>query len=354
MLPQRLKVGNCQKWKQTFRGSTMNEQKRPADAERAARAAILQISRSRRFDSVPIAAFRSFVTVVETGGFAPASRELRLAVSTVSKHVEMLETRLKTNLLLRTTRRVSLTDAGGSLYKQCRTILDQLDDVVENSLRPGVLRGRLRVVSPPSFTRRILSPALPEFLERHPELRVELRVTTANLEFLRDGVDVAIRMMLDHVHSDQVERIGSAPSILCASPDYLARIGVPQRPEDLAAHRCLGGISSPYSENWQFKVAGEVVELPVKCSFLTDTGDVLRDACIGGLGIAGFYEFHVEDDLKAGRLVPILKEFQADVSSVFIVRPSSRYASPSVLAFTSFVRELWNSRSGQSMGKRKS
>lgn len=325
----------------------MNERTQAEGVEKTARTPIWRISRSRRFDSVPIAAFRSFVTVVETGGFAPASRELKLAVSTVSKHVETLETRLKTNLLLRTTRRVTLTDAGSSLYKQCRSVLDQLDDVVENNLRPGELRGRLRIVSPPSFTSRILSPALPDFLKQHPELQVELRVTTANVEFLRDGVDLAIRMMLDQVSSDQVQRIGTAPSILCASPEYLTQFGVPQRPADLVAHRCLGGISSPYSENWRFKVEDEIVDLPVKCCFLADTGDVLRDACLRGLGVAGFYEFHIEDEIRTGRLVPVLKQFQADVSSVYVVRPSSRYATPSVLSFISFLRGLWGSRDAQ-------
>lgn len=324
----------------------MNDKKRPRSSEAVTRQPILQISQSRRFDSVPIAAFRSFVTVVETGGFAPASRNLRLAVSTVSKHVDVLEARLKTNLLLRTTRRVTLTDAGTSFYQHCRAVLDQLDGVVENSLCPGELRGRLRIVSPPSFTRRILSPALPDFLRKHPDLRVELRVTTANLEFLQNGVDVAIRMMLDHMSSNEAVRIGTAPSVLCASPDYLATCGVPQQPEDLAAHRCLGGISSPYGETWRFKVNGEVIDQPIKSRFLSDTGDVLRDACIGGLGIAGFYRFHVEDDLRAGRLVAVLEAFQADVSSVYIVRPSARYVSPSVQDFTAFVRDLWTERTG--------
>jgi len=282
--------------------------------------------------------------VVETGGFAAASRELRLAVSTVSKHVDVLETRLKTTLLLRTTRRVSLTDAGGGLYKHCRAILDQLDDVVESNLGSGALRGRLRIVSPPSFTNRILSPALPTFLQRHPDLRLELRVTTANLEFLRDGVDVAIRMMVDQVSSDQVEHIGRAPSVLCASPEYLRRAGTPQAPEELANHRCLGGISSPYGESWRFNVKDEITDLSVKCGFLADTGDVLRDACLQGLGIAGFYEFHVEEDIRAGRLVPILSQYRADVSSLYAIRPSTRYASPSVLAFIDFVREIWKLR----------
>ena len=326
----------------------MNKRKPPsAPAPRKQR--ILQISRSQRFDSVPIAAFRSFATVAETGGFAPASRDLRIAVSTVSKHVDMLEARLKTNLLLRTTRRVSLTDAGASFYQHCKSVLDQLDDVVESNLGPNELRGRLRIVSPPSFTSRILSPALPEFLRRHPELRVELRVTTAHLEFLQNGVDAAIRMIPDQPGSSDSVRIGAAPSVLCASPDYLAEHGTPVRPDDLIHHACLGGISSPYGEAWPFKVKNEVISQPIKSRFLSDTGDVLRDACIRGLGIAGFYAFHVEDELKAGRLVPVLQRFQADVSSIYIVRPSARYVSSSVRAFTDFVRELWNARtSGRS------
>lgn len=316
------------------------------------RTRILQVARSRRLDSIPVAAFRSFATVVETGGFAAASRELKLAVSTVSKHVDVIEDRLRSNLFLRTTRRVTLTDAGSSLYKQCRLVLDQLDDAVESNLRPDELRGRLRVVSPPSFTRCVLSPALPTFLQRHPELRVELRVTTANFEFLRDGVDLAIRMMLHHVSSDQVEHIATAPSVLCASPEYLKRVGTPRRPEELASHRCLGGINSPYSESWRFKIGDELVDLPVKCNFICDTGDVLREACLRGMGIAGFYGFHVEEDISARRLVPLLSEFQADVSSVYAVRPSARYASPSVQAFTSFVREAWDARSSNQLPKK--
>lgn len=322
----------------------MNDKKRSSAAVPGGRKTILEISRSHRFDSVPIAAFRSFAAVAETGGFAPASRDLRLAVSTVSKHVDILETRLKINLLLRTTRRVALTDAGADFYRHCKSVLDQLDDVIESNLGPDELRGRLRIVSPPSFTSRILSPALPEFARRHPELRIELRVTTANLEFLQHGVDAAIRMMPDHQASSESVRIGTAPSVLCASPGYLAQHGTPQHPDDLAMHACLGGISSPYGESWRFRLKDHLIEQPISSRFLSDTGDVLRDACIDGLGIAGFYAFHVQDDLKAGRLVAILQSFQADVSAVYVVRPSARYVSSSVRAFTDFVRDLWTTR----------
>ncbi len=295
----------------------------------------------RRFDAIPVAAFRSFVTVVEAGGFSTASRQLGLAVSTVSKHVDMLEARLRTSLVLRTTRRVTVTEAGTEFYEQCRLVLDRLDEVAEANFAPNELRGHLRVVAPPSFTSCILAPALPRFLSRHPNLRIDLRVTTAEVDFLRDGVDLAVRMTDAHANSDRIERIGPAPSLLCASPAYIARFGTPQRPEDLTAHRCLSGISSPYGERWQFRVGHDSVFVPIRSVFASDTGEVLRAACLDGLGIAGFYEFHVRGDLEAGRLVRVLGEFQADVSSLCAILPGGRYTPSKTSAFLSFLIETW-------------
>jgi LysR family transcriptional regulator, regulator for bpeEF and oprC len=303
-----------------------------------------RIPLSRRFDAIPVAAFRSFVAVVEAGGFSAASRQLGLAVSTVSKHVDMLEARLRTSLVLRTTRRVTITEAGTEFYEQCRVMLDRLDEVAEANFAPNELRGHLRVVAPPSFTSCILAPALPHFLSRHPNLRVDLRVTTAEVDFLRDGIDLAVRMTDASTGSDRLERIGPAPSILCASPDYLARFGTPRRPEDLKAHRCFSGISSPYGERWQFRIGQDTVFVPIRSVFASDTGDVLRAACLDGLGIGGFYEFHVRRDLEAGRLVRVLGEFQADVSSLCVALPGERYTPSKTSAFLSFLIELWQEK----------
>ncbi|WP_166652284.1 LysR family transcriptional regulator [Enterovirga rhinocerotis] len=296
---------------------------------------------SQLFDAVPIAAFRSFVAVVEAGGFSAAARHRGVAVSTISKHVGMLEACLRTDLTLRTTRRVSVTEAGSDFYEQCRQMLDRLDETVEASLPSSELRGRLSLIAPPSFTRCILAPALPRFLASHPDLHVEVRVTPAPPDFLRDGVDLAVRMTDTHAGGDRVERIGPAPSVLCASPGYLARHGVPERPEDLSAHRCLGGLSSPYGERWLFKVERDLVAVPIRSVFSTDMGDLLREACLSDLGIGGFYDFHVKDDVAAGRLVPVLGTFQADVSALYVVVPGTRYASSKTTAFVSFLRETW-------------
>lgn len=296
---------------------------------------------SRRFDAVPIAAFRSFAAVVEAGGFSAAARHTGVSVSTISKHIGMIEARLRVCLTLRTTRRVTVTDAGHEFYEQCRQMLDRLDQAAEANLPASELRGRLSLIAPPSFTRCILAPALPRFLARHPNLRVEVRVTPAPADFLRDGIDLAVRMTDTHSGGDRIERIGPAPSLLCASPGYLARHGAPQRPEDLAAHRCLGGLSSPYGERWLFKVGHDTLSLPIRSVFATDMGDVLREACLNDLGIGGFYDFHVRDDIEAGRLVPVLGTFQADVSALYVVLPGARYTSSKTTTFVAFLRETW-------------
>lgn len=299
-----------------------------------------KMPRSRRLDSVSVAAIRSFVSVVDLGGFSRAAKDLGIAVSTVSKHIEVLEERLQTTILNRSTRRITLSDAGYLFYENCRLVMERLDDAAQKSLSRTVLGGRLRVVAPPSFTSCILSPALPAFLAMHPELRVELSVTTADVDFLKDGIDLAIRMLPPNNVGDHIDLIGEVHSLLCAAPSYLDNYGVPKLPSDLERHRCLGGINSPYGELWQFKIDGKIINLPVKCMFLTDTGDVLKHACLNGLGIAGFYNYHIKDDVLAGNVIPVLTEYRAAVSSIFIVRPLSRYPSAACEAFTEFVREI--------------
>lgn len=295
---------------------------------------------STRFDSVAVGAFRSFVAVVETGGFSAAARRLGLAVSTVSKHVDALEDRLRRPLTLRTTRRVAITEFGRTFYEQCAEMLDKLDQATEVGHSPHELSGRLSIIAPPSFARCVLAPALPRFLSRHPRLGVDVRVTPAPINFLRDGIDLAIRTTKAQAGGDRIEYVGPAPSLLCASPEYLARHGMPRRPEDLAEHRCLGGLNSPYGEHWPFRVGTATQTVPIRSVMASDMGDVLREACLSGTGIAGFYEFHVRDDLKSGRLLAVLGEFQADVSALYVVLPGARYTRPKTAAFLSFLTEV--------------
>lgn len=295
---------------------------------------------SRRFDSVPVAAFRSYATVVETGSFSAAARQIGVSVSTISKHVDMIEARLQLTLLLRTTRRMTVTEAGREFHEQCRRVLDRLDAVTEARLTPTGLAGQLSLIAAPSFARCVLSPALPRFLAAHPNLCVEVQVRTAPANFLKEGIDLAIRMTKIHSRSDRLEWIGPAPSALYASPDYLARHGTPRHPDALIDHQCLRGLNSPYDDKWLFKVDGEPMSFPIVPAFSSDMGDVLRDACLAGFGIAGFYGFHVREEVAAGRLVPVLTDYQADVSALYAVVPIGRYTPAKTTAFLAFLREL--------------
>ena len=302
-----------------------------ADAEPKLRGA-------RRLDSVAIAALRSFVAVVEANSFSAASRNLGFAVSTVSKHIDTLEHRLSTKLFARSTRRLNLTESGAALYEHCRVALDSVDNAVEQTFGATTISGTVRVVAPPSFTHCILSAALPAFLAQHPQVSVDLKVTTATVDLLRDRVDVAIRMTPTSGSGGTLECIGKAPSALCASPGYLARYGVPKVPAELAQHRCLAGVNSPYSERWPFKVGAEVVEVPVRSAFTSDTGEILRHACLHDLGIAGFYLFHIQPELDAGRLVRVLQEYEVGDGQVFALLPSGRFMPRATAEFLRFIR----------------
>jgi DNA-binding transcriptional LysR family regulator len=298
------------------------------------------VSSGRRLDAVSIAALRSFVTVVEVGGFSAASRQLGIAVSTVSKHIDTLEGRLHATFFLRTTRRLSLTEYGTRFYEYCREAINQVEEAVDQTFNPQEIRGRLRVVAPPAFTRCVLSPALPTFLESHPNLHVELKVTTASFDFLQNQVDVAIKTMIDQQHGGRVQEIGKAPSVLCASPAYIDRFGMPRRPAELRDHQCLLGVNSPYSERWRFKVKREIIELPIRGVFTADTGDVLRHACLHGLGISGFYMFHVRRDLETGLLVRVLEDFEPDGGSIYAVTPQNKFVPKNTSVFVDYVRSL--------------
>ena len=313
---------------------------RSQEGGRVAQAAPKTARAGRRLDSVSVAALRSFVVLVECGSFSRTAEQLGSAVSTVSKHVDLLEHRLSTALFIRNTRRLSLTDSGSALYAQCRTALDSVDEAVDQTFGATEIRGSLRVVAPPSFTHCILGPALPQFLAEHPALSVELKVTTAHVDLMRERVDVAIRMTADNLGGHRMTRLGRAPSTLCASPAYLAQHGEPRAPTDLVQHRCLAGINSPFSETWRFRVGRRIVEIPSHARFTSDTGEVLRHACVQGLGIGGFYVFHIQPELDAGRLVRVLAGYDVDDGHVFAMTPATRFTPRATDALVRFVSGL--------------
>jgi DNA-binding transcriptional LysR family regulator len=283
-----------------------------------------------RFDTI-----LAFVRVAETGSFSEAARRLGLSKSMISRQVSALEADLGVRLLHRTTRSLSPTEAGRAYLERCQRILSDLDEAnLLVSHLQAVPRGRLRVSAPLSFGIGHLSPCLPAFLERYPEIELDMGFTDRHVDLVEEGWDVAVRIGRLADSSLIVRRLAPIRRLAAASPAYLERRGTPTRPEDLAGHDCLTHGSRIQAE-WRF--VGEDGRSPrvveVKGRFHADNGDVLRDMALAGLGIVLLPSFFLGEDIRAGRLVPLLEEHVPLDASLNAVYPHGRHLSPKVRAF---------------------
>ncbi|CAH2601582.1 LysR family transcriptional regulator [Rhodovastum atsumiense] len=285
-----------------------------------------------------VLSLRSFVAVVETQSFSSAARQLRLAPSSVTKHVQTLEDGLKLALLHRSTRRLRLTEAGERFYERCLAILGEIDTLAGVILRERELTGHLRVTAPPSFAMTVFGPNLHGFLQEHPGITVDLLVTSAAPDLVRDRVDVAIRIEEAPDTKLHHQLLAAAPRILCASPEYLGRRGVPRAPGELAGHVCLSARFSEAAETWTLRRGEEEHVVGLKSQLLCDNGDVLRHAALRGAGIGNFYRFHVHADLRTGGLVPVLPEFLPRPRNIYAVTPHRQLVRPQASAFIAFTR----------------
>lgn len=287
-----------------------------------------------------ILSLRSFVAIVETQSFSSAARQLRLAPSSVTKHVRLLEESLRVALLHRTTRRVRPTEAGEQFYEHCLAILGEIDAATGVLVHERELTGHLRVTAPPSFAMTVFGPHLHLFMKEHPGITVDLLVTSDAPDLVRDRIDVAIRLIeapdtkLNHMS------LAAAPRVLCASPGYLQAHGVPHRPEDLASHICLTARFSEVAETWTLRHRKEIRLVHVKNQLLCDNGDLIRQVALKGGGIGNFYHFHVKADLREGRLVAVLPDFLPEARTIYAVTPHRQLVHPQARAFIEFTRGI--------------
>lgn len=282
-----------------------------------------------RFDTI-----LAFVRVAETGSFSEAARRLNLSKSMISRQVSALEADLGVRLLHRTTRSLSPTEAGRAYLERCQRILADLDEAnLLVSHLQAVPRGRLRVSAPLSFGVGHLSSCLPGFLERYPEIELEMGFTDRHVDLVEEGWDVAVRIGRLADSSLIVRRLAPVRRLAAASPAYLARRGTPTRPEELAGHDCLTHGGRIHSE-WRFAGDdGKPLQVEVRGRFDADNGDVLRDMALAGLGIVLLPSFFLGDDIRAGKLVPLLEKYVPLDSSLNAVYPHGRHLSPKVRAF---------------------
>ncbi|WP_454675399.1 LysR family transcriptional regulator [Achromobacter pestifer] len=288
-----------------------------------------------------LTALKVFRQVVEQGGFAPAARQLSLSPAAVSKNIAELERHVAARLLNRTTRRMSLTEAGTRYYEQVARILDDLQEA-EQSLGPmqSEPSGILRVSAPMSLSLLRICPAIPAFLERYPRVSLDLNLEDRRVDIVKEGFDLAIRgtdrledsslvarqlMMLDHV--------------LCGAPAYFRRAGVPTSPEAVRGMECVQFTLSGHADEWVFTQAGQTQRVPVKGRYKVSSSLAVRDALRAGFGVSLVPRVYVQDDLASGALQAVLPDWVPVETYVYAVYPSRRHMVAKVRAFVDFLLE---------------
>lgn len=270
---------------------------------------------------------QTFVRVVDSGSLSAAADKLNLAKSAVSRRLADLEARLGVQLLQRTTRRINLTDAGQRFYQRSIHILADLEDTEqEASTEQSLLSGTIRIAAPLSFGIQHLSPLLDQFLLRHPDLKLDLRLTDRVINLMEEGVDLGIRIGQLKDSSFQARKLSSCQQLFCASPAYLNQHGTPQTVDDLQQHQGLVYSNIPEAQLWSYKHPdGKIDSIRIPSRLRADNGDVLLQAAIDGLGILPTVSFIAYRAIEQGLLVPILQTYSRETLGIYAIYPAQRH-----------------------------
>jgi DNA-binding transcriptional LysR family regulator len=289
-------------------------------------------------NDVRIISLRCFAAVVETRSFSSAARQLRLSASSVTKHVRTLESSLGVALVHRTTRQVSVTEAGEHLYRSCQAVLVQIDNAAGPLVGENRLEGHLRIVAPPAFAATILGPAMPHFLAEHPRLTVDVFVSSSTPDLIRERLDLAITLREDQESKQPHLQLGAIARVLCASPTYLAQRGAPRRIEDLQQHDIVASRFTQRADVWELRAGGRFRTARIRPRLLSDNGELQKQACLHGAGIGAFYDFHVRRDLTEGRLVRVLPQHETRPHKLYVALPHREIVRPQARAFIEFLQ----------------
>ncbi len=275
-----------------------------------------------------------FVTILDAGGLARAARRLRRSPASVTRSLAALEARAGVRLVERTTRKLAATEAGRALAERARRLLADYDTAVSAEPQDAPLRGRITVTAPIVFGRRHVTPVVTAFLDDHPGVTIDLLLSDRNLDLIDEGLDVAVRIGPLADSSLIVRKVGEVRPLTVASPDYLARMGTPQTPADLAKHELvLASGRTPLSE-WRYR-GGDGREFAVRIAPRLTVSDV--DACLAavlaGHGVSRPLSYQAADDIAAGRLARLLRDFEPQPVPVHLVIPSARLIPARVRAF---------------------
>jgi DNA-binding transcriptional LysR family regulator len=289
---------------------------------------------------------RAFIDVVEAEGFSAAARKIGRSKALLSKYVRELEDELGALLLNRTTRQFSLTEAGHTYYRRASEIIREIDSLQETVRESaGDVRGRIKLSAPRSFADAPIGQSLIDFAKGHPDIILEIHLDDRFVDLVEEGFDLAIRISRLENSSLIARRLAPFSVTLCASPDFIAERGEPQRPQDLARLPCIIDTNSRYLSNWAFLGDnGEPFSVSVSGPIEVNSPMAARAAALSGLGFALLPDFIATPDIAAGRLVAVLDDRVARGAGIFAVYPHRRYLPAKVRVLVDFLVQWFKLR----------
>jgi DNA-binding transcriptional LysR family regulator len=290
-----------------------------------------------------VAAMRMLVRVVDSGSFSAAARQLGVAPSSVSRQINELEEDLGARLFARTTRKLSLTEAGQLYYERVSNIINEVDEAKLALSQLGSPSGILRVTVPSGVGRELVVSAVPGFLDKYPAVKIVLSMTDRIVDIVDAGIDVAIRVGRQQDSSFKARRIGESQRVVCASPEYLKKAGIPTTPGDLESHNCITWRDHPGHNTWTFRGPDGVSKVRVSGNFFAKNADAIVAATVAGLGVSLLPDCNMGTELRQKQLRAVLKNYDAvpATSPVYAVHAHQRHVPPKIRVFIEFLIETF-------------
>ncbi|MEM8980622.1 MAG: LysR family transcriptional regulator [Pseudomonadota bacterium] len=282
---------------------------------------------------------KAFVAVVETGSFSAAAKRLGLSNKLVSKYIATLEKQVGRTLLFRTTRAMSISPDGKVYLEGCRRVLHQLDALEASLDASEDLRGLLRVSAPVTFGEVMVTDAALSFMQKHPEIEVDVTLSDTHEDLAEKGFDLAIRIGTLKDSNLRVRKLGDTDLAVVATPFFLEQVGLPTHPSDLSTHECIRDINSETPNRWPFREQNKPLTVPVHGRFSCNSASACLAGARKGFGFAMVPNLFAQDDLATGRLVQVLPEFSINPILVQAVFLESGFERPKLIAFIDHIKE---------------
>ena len=277
-----------------------------------------------------------FVYVAENESFTLASKKMAISTAQVSRQVSALEKRLNIKLFYRTTRKVSLTEEGRIFYQHCRSVLDGLD-AAERAITnlQSKPQGKIKLTAPVAYGEKQILPLVNNFIKKYSDVEVSAYLSNQQVDLVEDGYDLAIRLGKLSDSTMMAKKLGKRTNYVCASPDYLAKHGIPHSISELNKHSCLLGTL----DYWNFRESGREKSVRVTGRLRYNNGYSLTDAALKGLGIVQLPDYYVEEQIKSGELVTLLDNYRAPDEGIWAVYPQNRHLSPKIRLLVDYLAE---------------